>query len=321
MSRVLVTRHLPAGGLDPIVDAGHEVVAFPDDVPLTPQELAAAVRDADAVVCLLTDRIDRSVIAAGTQGGGRLKVVATVSVGYDNVDVRAAAAAGVVVCNTPGVLDQTTADLAFALILAAARLTSTAESDLRRGLWAGWGIGQYLGHDVHGAVLGVVGWGRIGQAVARRATGFEMTVLHHARRPTGAPGYTPDLDDLLAAADIVSLHVPLGPQTHHFIDERRLALMKPTAVLVNTARGPVVDERALAAALRSGALFAAGLDVYEQEPAVHPDLLAAPRTVLLPHIGSATVETRTAMARLAARGVVTVLAGGTAANAVSPPAG
>lgn len=321
MSRVLVTRQLPERGLDPIVAAGHEIVAFPGDVPLTPDELATAVRDVDAVVCLLTDRIDRGVIAAGTRDGSRLRVVATVSVGYDNVDVIAAAEAGVVVCNTPGVLDETTADLAWALILSSARVTSTAESDLRGGRWPGWGIGQYLGHDVHGAGLGVVGWGRIGQAVARRAAGFDMTVIHHARRRTGAPGYMPDLDHLLAAADIVSLHVPLGPQTHHLIDERRLRLMKPTAVLINTSRGPVVDERALAAALRSGALFAAGLDVYEREPAVHPDLLAAPRTVLLPHIGSATVGTRTAMARLAAHSVVTVLAGGTPPNAVRRPAG
>jgi glyoxylate reductase len=316
VSRVLVTRQLPPGSLDPLRDAGHEITQNPDDVPFEPDELAAAVQGADGLVCLLTDRIDRRVIEAGTGGNGRLKVVGTVSVGYDNVDIAAAAAAGVVVCHTPGVLDQTTADLAWTLIMAASRLTSTAERDLRGGLWPGWGIGQYLGHDVHDRVLGVVGWGRIGQAVARRAAGFDMRVIHHARRPTGEPGYTAELDELVAVADIVSLHVPLSPETYHLIEARRLALMKPTAVLVNTARGPVVDEAALAAALHSGALFAAGLDVYEKEPAVHPDLLAAPRTVLLPHIGSATIETRTAMARQAATGVAAVLAGEVPANAV-----
>jgi len=321
--RVLCTRDaLPGGGLVRLASrADADVVRWtgtgkPEPAELA--ELAGRSGGVSAILALGNDRIDAGLLDAAGPG---LRVVSLASMGFDGVDQRAAAERGVVVTHTPGVLAETTADLAFALILAAARLTSTAESDLRRGLWPGWGIGQYLGHDVHGAVLGVVGWGRIGQAVARRATGFDMTVLHHARRPTGAPGYIADLDDLLAAADIVSLHVPLGPQTHHLIDERRLALMKPTAVLVNTARGPVVDEPALAAALRSGALFAAGLDVYEQEPAVHPDLLAAPRTVLLPHIGSATVETRTAMARLAARGVVTALAGGIPANAVSPPAG
>jgi glyoxylate reductase len=316
VSRVLVTSQLPPGSLDPLLAAGHEITQNPGDVPFTPDKLTAAVQGADGLVCLLTDRIDQRVIEAGTGGNGRLKVVATVSVGHDNVDVAAAAAAGVVVCNTPGVLDQTTADLAWTLIMAASRLTSPAERDLRGGLWPGWGIGQYLGHDVHDRVLGVVGWGRIGKAVARRAVGFDMRVLHHARRPTGEPGYTAELDELIGAADIVSLHVPLSQETYHLIDERRLALMKPTAVVVNTARGPIVDEAALAAALHSGALFAAGLDVYEKEPAVHPDLLAAPRTVLLPHIGSATIETRTAMARLAASGVAAVLAGEVPANAV-----
>jgi glyoxylate reductase len=230
-------------------------------------------------------------------------------VGYDNIDVQAARRLGVQVCNTPGVLDETTADAAFLLILAASRLASTAEADLRSGRWGGWGINQYLGHDVHGRTLGVVGWGRIGRAVARRASGFGMTVLHHSRTDDGAPGYVASLDDLLARSDVVTLHVPLTPATHHLIDARRLALMKPTSVLVNTARGSVVDEVALADALRDGGIFAAGLDVFEDEPHVHPSLLAAPRTVLLPHIGSATVATRTAMGRLAAEAVVDVLNG------------
>ena len=211
-----------------------------------------------------------------------LRVVANVAVGYDNVDVGTATARGIAVCNTPGVLDETTADLAFLLILAASRLTSEAEADLRGGRWLGWGINQYLGRDVHGATLGVVGYGRIGQAVARRAAGFGMQVLHHTRHDTGAPGWRADVDDLLRESDIVSLHVPLSDATRHLIDDRRLRLLRPDAVLVNTARGPVVDEAALAAALEDGRIFAAGLDVYEREPEVHPRLLAAPRTVLLP---------------------------------------
>jgi glyoxylate reductase len=312
--RVLVTRRLPDGGVDPLVEAGHTIVARPDDTPFTPAELCDAVADVDALVCLLTDRIDTDVIAAGAP---RLKVVANVAVGYDNIDVAAATAAGVAVCNTPGVLDETTADLAFLLILAASRLASTAEADLRTSAWHGWGINQYLGRDVHGATLGVLGYGRIGQAVARRAAGFGMNVLHHTRHDTGLPGWTADVDALLVESDVVSLHVPLGDATRHLIDARRLRLMKPTAVLVNTARGPVVDEEALAIALEEDVIFAAGLDVYEREPEVHPRLLSAPRTVLLPHIGSASQATRTRMAQLACEGVVAVLSGGRPTNLVN----
>ncbi|HKF91835.1 MAG TPA: NAD(P)-dependent oxidoreductase, partial [Acidimicrobiia bacterium] len=214
-------------------------------------------------------------------------------------------------------LDETTADLAFLLILAAARRLWEAESDLRAGKWPGWDVDQYLGRDVHGAVLGVVGFGRIGQAVARRAAGFGMEVLHHTRRDTGMVGWRGDLDALLAGSDVVTLHVPLTGETRHLINARRLALMKRDAVLVNTSRGPVVDEEALAVALEDGAIFAAGLDVYEREPEVHPRLLAAPRTVLLPHIGSASVATRTRMARVAAENAVAVLAGERPKNPVT----
>ncbi len=315
MARVLVTRRLPDGGTDPLTAAGHEIVTTDDDAPLTHEQLCTAVAEVDAVVCLLTDRIDDAVITAGVP---HLKVVANVAVGYDNVDVSAAAAAGVAVCNTPGVLDETTADLAFLLILTASRLSSTAEHDLRTGAWHGWGINQYLGRDVHGATLGVVGYGRIGAAVARRAEGFGMHVLHHTRNDTGAPGWVADLDALLAESDVVSLHVPLKDETRHLIDARRLQLMKPTAVLVNTARGPVVDEEALAIALEGGEIFAAGIDVYEREPEVHPRLLTAPRTVLLPHIGSASQQTRTRMAQLACEGAVAVLNGERPPNLVTP---
>ena len=308
------SRRLPDGGLDPL--AGHELVGpYDDDRPFTHAELCERARDCDAIVCLLTDRIDAEVLAAGA-AGGRLRVVANVAVGYDNIDVAAARSHGITVCNTPGVLDETTADLAFALILAASRLTSTAEADLRAGRWTGWGITEYLGRDVHGATLGIVGFGRIGQAVARRAEGFSMDVRHHARHDTGAPGFVADLDELLRTSDVVSLHVPGGPGTHHLLDARRIGLLRPTAVLVNTARGPVVDEAALAEALHAGRLFAAGIDVFEREPEIHPRLLSAPRTVLWPHLGSASQATRLRMATTATGAVAVVLAGGTPGNVV-----
>lgn len=313
MARVLVTRRLP-GGLDPLVEAGHELIQPDGEHSFTHDELVGMAPEADAIVCLLTDKIDAAVLAAGAP---RLKVVANVAVGYDNIDLDAADAHGIAVSNTPGVLDETTADLAFLLILAAARRVWEAESDLRAGKWPGWDVDQYLGRDVHGAVLGVVGFGRIGQAVARRATGFGMEVLHHTRRDTGMAGWRGDLDRLLAESDIVTLHVPLTDETRHLIDARRLALMKRDAVLVNTSRGPVVDEEALAVALEEDAIFAAGLDVYEREPEVNPRLLAAPRTVLLPHIGSASLATRTRMAQVAAENVVAVLAGERPKNPVT----
>lgn len=233
MARVVVTRRLPDGGLDPLLAAGHDVETNEADEPRSAEELRAAAADADGIVCLLTDRIDAAVLAAGA---GRLRVVANVAVGFDNIDLGAATRAGVSVCNTPGVLDETVADLAFLLILAASRLASDAEVDLRDGAWPGLGILQYLGRDVHGATLGLVGYGRIARAVARRASGFGMQLLHHARHDTGNPGYVGDLDRLLAESDVVSLHVPLTPDTHHLLDARRLALLRPTAVLVNTAR-------------------------------------------------------------------------------------
>jgi glyoxylate reductase len=313
LARVLVTRRLP-GGLAPLVEAGHELIQPDREHSFTHDELVGMAPEADAIVCLLTDKIDAAVLAAGAP---RLKVVANVAVGYDNIDLEAADAHGIAVSNTPGVLDETTADLAFLLILAAARRVWEAESDLRAGKWPGWDVDQYLGRDVHGAVLGVVGFGRIGQAVARRATGFGMEVLHHTRRDTGMAGWRGDLDRLLAESDIVTLHVPLTDETRHLIDARRLAFMKRDAVLVNTSRGPVVDEEALAVALEENAIFAAGLDVYEREPEVNPRLLAAPRTVLLPHIGSASLATRTRMAHVAAENVVAVLAGERPKNPVT----
>ncbi len=316
MGRVLVTRNLIDEGIDPLVQAGHDVVYAKGDGDVAPShdELVGLVGAFDGMVCHLTDRIDAPVLEAGR--AGRLRVVANAAVGYDNIDVPTAVALGLVVCNTPGVLDDTTADLAFLLILAAARQSTEAERILREGRWQGWGFASHLARDVHGVTLGLVGFGRIARAVAARASGFDMGVLHTTRHDTGLPGFVASLDELLERSDIVSLHVPLNNSTHHLIGAPELARMKPSAVLVNTARGPVVDENALADALERGTIYGAGLDVYDGEPVVNPRLLAAPRTTLLPHIGSATIATRTRMAQLACQGVSDVLAGRTPPNTV-----
>ena len=314
MARVLVTRHVPPGGLDPLVEAGHEIVSAENDAPYSPEELRDLAPGVDAIISMLTDQITEEILQAGASG--ILKVVANAAVGYDNVDVASAHRLGLSVCNTPGVLDQTTADLAFLLILASRRQTSSAEADLRDGTWKGWGFLDHLAHDIHDATLGLVGYGRIGQEVARRAEGFGMTILHHTRTPTGRPGYVASLWSLIEQSDVLSVHVPLTPETHHLIGPEEFAMFQRTSTLVNTSRGPVVDEDALVDALEAGKLFGAGLDVFDGEPAINPRILTAPRIVLLPHIGSATVETRTNMARLASQGVCAVLAGQTPINIV-----
>jgi glyoxylate reductase len=316
VARVLVTRPLTEGGTDPLLEAGHEIVLREDGAALSPEELAKLAAECDGIVCHLTDRVDTAVLESGRNG--RLRVVANAAVGYDNIDVVSATAMGITVCNTPGVLDDTTADLTFLLILAATRLATDAERDLREGRWTGWGFGMHLARDVHGVTLGLVGFGRIARAVAQRATGFDMEVLHTTRHDTGLPGFVPSLDELLERSDIVSLHIPLSESTRHLIGATELARMKSTAVLINTARGPVVDEDALVDALETGSIYAAGLDVYDGEPKLNPRLLTAPRTTLLPHIGSATIATRTRMARLACQGVCDVLAGRTPPNVVVP---
>ena len=316
MARVLVTRPLTEGGTDPLLEAGHEIVQREDGTRMPHDELARQAAECDGIVCHLTDRIDGAVLESGR--GGRLRVVANAAVGYDNIDVAAAYAMGITICNTPGVLDDTTADLTFLLILAATRQATDAERDLREGRWTGWGFGTHLARDVHGATLGLVGFGRIARAVARRADGFNMGVIHTARHDTGVTGFVSELDELLERSDIVSLHVPLSESTRHLIGAAQLARMKPTAVLINTARGPVVDENALADALENGTIYSAGLDVFDGEPNVNPRLLAAPRATLFPHIGSATIATRTRMARLACQGVCDVLVGRTPPNAVLP---
>jgi glyoxylate reductase len=276
--------------------------------------------DADALLCLLTDRID----AATLESAPKLRIVANAVVGYEHVDVGACAARGIVVTNTPNVLTEVTADLTWALILATVRRLPQAERSLRAGEFHGWGFWDYLGGDLAGATLGIFGMGRIGRAVARRAGGFGMRVAYHGR--TRLP---PDEEarlaaewlpfgDLLAASDVLTLHAPLTAETRHAIGREALARMRPGAYLVNTARGALVDEAALVDALREGRLAGAGLDVYEREPAIAPGLLDLPNVVALPHIGSATRDTRTRMAMLAARNVHAVLSGRPPLTPVAP---
>jgi glyoxylate reductase len=260
--------------------------------------------DAEALICPPTVPVTAGAIATMT----RLRVIAVAGAGTDAIDLAAAGARGITVLSAGEALVETTADLAFALILAASRMLPEAEATLRAGSWRGWGFMDTLGRDVHGATLGLVGFGKIGRAVARRGEAFAMTVLHHTRTPTGQEGWRRDLDALLLDSDIVSLHVPLTDATRGMIDGRRIGLIGSEGVLVNTARGPVVDEYSLAQALERGELLAAGLDVYEHEPLLKPELLGAPRTVLLPHIGSATERTRRAMLTLAAERVAKFLA-------------
>jgi glyoxylate reductase len=267
--------------------------------------------DADVLYALPANPVNAEAIGAAK----KLRMIATMGTGYDNIDVAAAKRRGIPVTFAPGILDETTADGAFALLLAAARRLGEAERFLRAGKFHGWTPTMFLGHDVHHATLGIVGMGRIGRAVARRAKGFAMTILYHdarrnedAERELGA-SFVSSLDDLLARSDFVSLHVPLLPETRHLMNAERLRKMKPSAVLINTSRGPVVDEKALAEALRDGVIAGAGLDVYEREPAVEPGLLALENVVLLPHIASASERTRTRMAVRAAENILAFLDG------------
>jgi glyoxylate reductase len=306
--KVLVTREIPEAGLNLLGDFDVTVLF---ERPPTRDELLKAVRGASGVLATATEKMDGEVMDAAGEG---LRVIANMAVGYDNVDVGAAKERGIIVTNTPGVLDETTADVAFMLVLAAARRLGEGERLLRAGRWEWWGPKQLRGLDVWGKSLGIVGMGRIGRAVARRAKGFGMEVLYHnrsrnedAEKELGARYL--DLDVLLRESDFVSIHTPLTTETRHLIGERELGLMRETTVLVNTSRGPVVDEAALAEALEGGRIFAAGLDVYEEEPKVHPKLLELENVVLAPHIGSASVETRDRMATLAAENLRAVLGG------------
>ena len=285
------------------------------DQAYSQDELIALLRGADGVICTLRETINAQVLDACPT----IKVVSNIAVGYNNIDVAACKARGVVVTNTPDVLTQTTADFAWALLMAAARRIPQAERFLREGRWQHWRLDQMAGKDVHGASLGIVGMGRIGAAVAARAMGFGMNVLYHNRTPSldaGAAQYVPELDGLLARADFVVLVVPYNASTHHLMNAEKLARMKPDAVLVNIARGGVVDDAALIAALKAGHLHSAALDVFENEPALNQDFLSLPNVVLSPHIASSSVATRRAMAQLAINNCLSVLVGKAARNPV-----
>ena len=321
--RIVVTRQVPEAALVVLRRAG-EVWVSGEDRPLTPDELREAVRGADAVVSMLHDRIDGSVADAAGPG---LKVLANVAVGHDNVDVPALTERGVIVTNTPGVLTDATADLAFGLLLAVTRRIGEGERLLRaRRPWS-FHLGFMLGSGLQGKTLGVIGLGQIGQAMAHRARAFGMRIVYSGRSRAKAEvesalqaEHLPFLD-LLKAADVVSLHCPLTPETRHLIDAEALGAMKHSAFLINTTRGPVVDEAALADALLRREIAGAGLDVFEKEPEVEQRLLEMDNVVVTPHLGSATVETRTEMALLAARNVEAILGGESPINEVRPAGG
>jgi glyoxylate reductase len=297
VAHCFVTRHLPGPALRRLGER-HDVDIWPQLLPPPYDELRRRTAEADGLLSLLTDRVDAELIA----GAPKLRAVANYAVGYDNIDVRAAAARDIQVGNTPDVLTDATADLAFALLLTAARRLPQAAASVMAGDWVTWEPAGYLGYDVHRATLGIIGMGRIGQAVARRADGFEMTVLHTAQE-----GGT-SLEELLERSDFVSIHAPLTPETHHLIDAAAFARMRPTAILINTARGPIVDQAALIAALRAGEIAGAALDVTDPEPPRQGDpLLSVPNLLVVPHIGSATHSAREKMADLAVENLLAAL--------------
>lgn len=319
--RVYVSRSLPPAALD-ILAAHCDVEVNRRDVILTKAQLIKKVRGVQGLVCLLVDRIDAAVLKSNPE----LKIVSNVAVGYNNIDVEAATRRKILVTNTPGVLDNTTADFAFTLLLATARRVVEADNYLRAGKWREWGLMLFTGQDVYGQTLGICGLGRIGRAVARRARGFDMRLLYtDAVRADEATerdlGVTfVDKPTLLREADFVTLHVPLLPETHHYLSDPEFRLMKKTAILINASRGPVVDEKALVRVLRGGRIAGAGLDVFEREPKVERGLLGLRNATIVPHIASASVATRTKMATMAAENCVAGLAGRRPPNLVNPEA-
>ncbi len=301
---LFLTRQLPQKAMERLQDY-FSVTCNPDDRVLSKAEILKHI-DSDALLCLLTDTIDKEIIEANSN----LKVISNYAVGYNNIDVPAATSAGIPVCITPGVLTETSADFAWALLMAVARRVVAADRYTRDGKWNGWGPMLFLGNDVHGKTLGIVGMGRIGQAVARRAEGFGMRVLYHSPSPKpDVKGSHVELDELLTESDFVSLHCPLAPATTHLIGARELDLMKTNAYLINTARGPIVDEGALLKALSNNEIAGAGLDVFEREPEILEGLCQLDNVVLAPHIASATLETRTQMGILAAENAIAVFEG------------
>jgi glyoxylate reductase len=317
--RVFVTRIIPDEGLKLILE-NCDAEVWQKETPPPREIIIEKIKDCEGILTLLTDKIDAEIM----DNAPKLRIISNYAVGYDNIDVKSATQRGIMVTNTPGVLTETTADLAFALILATARRIVEADKFTRSGKWKSWGPMLFLGRDVYGATLGIIGLGRIGQAVARRAKGFNMKVIYYSRkrkedveRELGVE-YR-ELHSLLREADIVSIHTPLTEETYHLIGEKELSLMKPTAILINTARGAVVDQKALYKALKERRIFGAGLDVYEKEPIDADDpLMELDNVVLLPHIGSASVETRGMMARMAAENLLAGLRGERPPNLVNP---
>lgn len=317
--KILVTREVFDETLEYL--GGHcEVDSNQKDVPLEPGELARRLADKQGLMCCLTDRVDATLLAASPQ----LKVVANIAVGFNNIDLAACTSRGIMATNTPGVLDDSTADLAWTLMLGAARRITELERRVRNGEWTGWRLKQWLGVDVHHATLGIFGMGRIGQAIAKRAGGFAMKVIYHNRNRL-----SPEIErrvnatfvskeELFRQADFVVLQVPYSPETHHMIGAAELARMKPSAILVNSTRGGVVDDAALIAALKDGTIRAAGLDVFENEPKLNPGFLELDNVVLAPHVGSSTEATRQAMAMTAAKNLVAALSGDTPPNLLNP---
>jgi glyoxylate reductase len=319
MARVVVTGRIPGEAVERL-RAVHDVVSWESQDTISRAELLTRVQGAEAILSLLTEKVDAELLDAA---GPQLRVVSNVAVGYNNIDVAACTARGIRVTNTPGVLTEATADIAMALVLAATRRMGEGERVIRSQSPWQWGMFYMLGMGIQGRQLGIVGMGQIGIATSRRAKAFGMTIAYTKRTPLDEPTAREldathmDIDELLATSDVVSLHCPYSPDTHHYINAGRLAQMKKTAYLVNTARGPVVDEAALVDALKNGVIAGAGLDVFEHEPTVHEGLLALDNAVLIPHLGSATVETRTAMANLAATNALAFLDGATPPNLVN----
>ncbi len=319
-ARIYVTRRISQTALDRLSQAGFDVEVYPEDRTIPREVLLEKVKNRDGILCILTDTIDQAIFSQALDA----KIFANYAVGYNNIDIQEATRRGIAITNTPGVLTDATADLAWTLLFATARHVVEGDAFLRAGKFEGWGPQMMLGQDITGATLGVVGLGRIGKAFAKRAAAFEMKILYASRRAdrdfeSAYPHEIRqvDLDTLLQKSDFVSLHVPLLPETRHLIGERELRSMQPHSILINTARGPIVDENALVHALQEKWIWGAGLDVYEEEPRVHPGLIELPNTVLLPHLGSATTKTRTKMGLMAVDNLIAFFAGKRPPNLVN----